>query len=290
MRPMPVGIFVAAALAFPTLADQRPVEAPSWIQQQSSVALALYSTGTKVERARAVVWFEAAKISPSEEQRWGDLISKGVDGIETFLGLSCGPERLEYFVADGFGTTSHYVAGPTPRVFLPLSRVQSGAAPYLHETVHHLVFRYARHRTASPVHAWILEGFPSYVEDAVAEQIGGIPGRVFTKGGNVEIDAETRRALSTPVGRDIVEFIGRTGAPPNVDTDRENVASRFYVMGQSFTKYLIETMGLRAFTRTILPLFLNSEQLEAQVQVVTSKSLDQLRREWLARVESLKGQ
>jgi hypothetical protein len=58
-------------------------------------------------------------------------------------------------------------------------------------------------------------------------------------------------------------------------------------MAQSFTKFLIETIGLQTFTRRILPLLLNSEQLEAQIQLRTTKSLDALRREWLGRIESL---
>jgi hypothetical protein len=290
MISLAVAILLATGLGIPVAADQPPaMTAPSG-QQQSELVQTLYATGTKVERPRAVVWFDAAKISPADQQRWGDLISKGVEDIETFLGLSLGSARLEYFVADGFGSTSLYSPAPTPHVFLPVDRIQRGAAPYLHETVHHLVFRYARNRTRPPVHTWILEGFPSYVEDAVAQQLGGTPGRVFTKGGNGGVDAEARQALSTDLGREIVEFIGRTGTPPNLDTDREHVASRFYVMGQSFTKYLIETIGLRTFTRRILPLFLNSEQLEVQIQLLTTKSLDLLRREWLGRIESLNKQ
>jgi hypothetical protein len=289
MISLAVAILLATGLGLPVPADQQPALAAPSAQQQSALVQTLYETGTKVERPRAVVWFDA-KISPAEQQRWGDLISKGVEDIETFLGLAFGSARLEYFVADGFGSTSLYSPGPTPHVLLPVDRVQRGAAPYLHETVHHLVFRYARNRTRPPVHTWILEGFPSYVEDAVAEQLGGTPGRVFTKGGNGGVDGEAQQALSTGLGREIVEFIGRTGTPSNLATDREHVASRFYVMAQSFTKFLIETIGLHTFTRRILPLLLNSEQLEAQIQLRTTKSLDALRREWLGRIESLNKQ
>jgi hypothetical protein len=278
-------ILPVALLPTAFVADESSARTANRSQEKTSEPEVFCATGTKLERRRAVVCFEGGNISAAEQGRWADLISSGVDNVEKFLGLSAGSGRLEYVVSDRFGTTSMYLAGP-PRVVLSMSRVQDGAAPYLHETVHHVVFRRAKKRTAPPLHLWILEGFPSYVEDAVAEELGGVPGRVFTKGGNKSVDLEASRALSAPFGPEVVKFIGRRGAPANL-ADRENVAPPFYVMAQSFTKHLIEIIGLRAFVKTIVPVLITSEELEQGVQGATGRSLEQLRDEWLTRISAL---
>jgi hypothetical protein len=75
-----------------------------------------------------------------------------------------------------------------------------GAAPYIHEAVHHLVFRLAPQQTTTEPHFWVFEGFPGYVEDAVVARYGGTAGRVFVKGGNETVDDEARSVLATPKG------------------------------------------------------------------------------------------
>jgi len=245
----------------------------------------LRAHGTKIERPRVVVWFAPELVSRADEQRWADLMSQGIDDIEKLLGLAFGPDRLEYYIDERLGPISHSVKTVPPQVFLSGSRVKSGAAPYLHEAAHHFVFRYCRFYS-TPVPLWIVEGFANYVEDEVVETVGGIPGRVFTKTGNTGVDAEAREVLTTSFGRDVVGFVGHLGAPKDLATDREHVARSFYVLAQSFTKYLVRIVGIKAFAATFLPLMADAQRLDLQLRQTTGRSLEELRTDWLAHLQS----
>jgi hypothetical protein len=167
---------------------------------------------------------------------------------------------------------------------LASDRVVRGAAPYIHEAVHHLVFRLAPQQAASQPHFWIFEGFPGYVEDAVVARYGGVAGRVFVQGGNQAVDDEARAMLATPKGREVLAFVGRPGLPPGME-DRQTVAKPFYVLGQSLTKHLIGAIGLEAFVSSIVPHLLNPPKFEAELQRVSGTSLERLTEEWLAEIE-----
>jgi hypothetical protein len=82
-------------------------------------------------------------IPEADQARWADLISKGIGDIESFLKASFGSTKLEYYVSSRIRDTSFSIPGydGPPRVFLASDRVVRGAAPYIHEAVHHLVFR-----------------------------------------------------------------------------------------------------------------------------------------------------
>ena len=244
----------------------------------------LRAHGTKIERPRVVLWFAPDLVSRADEQRWADLMSQGIDNIEKLLGLAFGPDRLEYSSMSVLGP-SRIASRPCRPVFLSGSRVKSGAAPYLHEAAHHFVFRYSRFYS-TPVPLWIVEGFANYVEDEVVETVGGIAGRVFTKTGNTGLDAEAREVLTTSFGRDVVGFVGHLGAPKDIVADREHVARSFYVLAQSFAKYLVRIVGIKAFAATFLPLMADAQRLDLQLRQTTGRVLKELRTDWLAHLQS----
>jgi hypothetical protein len=151
--------------------------------------------------------------------------------------------------------------------------------------VHHFVFRYSRDYS-TPVSLWMVEGFANYVEDEVAETVGGVPGRVFTKTGNRGVDAEAREVLTTAFGRDVVDFVGHSGAPKDLVADREHVARSFYVLAQSFTKYIVQIVGIKTFATVCLPVMMDAPRFDAQLRQTTGRSLEQLRADWLAKLQS----
>jgi hypothetical protein len=262
------------------------VAQPERLAQAKAIASELQATGVRLERPYVVVYFEAGLIPEADQGRWADLISKGIGDIESFLRASFGSTKLEYYVSSRVRDTSYSIPGydGPPRVFLASDRVVRGAAPYIHEAVHHLVFRLARQQTTSEPHFWVFEGLPGYVEDAVVARYGGTAGRVFVRGGNETVDDEARAVLATPKGREVLAFVGRPGLPPGME-DRQTVAKPFYVLGQSLTKHLIEAIGIDAFVGSILPHVLNTVKFEAEVQRVCGKSLERVAAEWLARLE-----
>ena len=79
----------------------------------------LRAHGTKIERPRVVVWFAPDLVSRDDEQRWADLMSKGIDDIEKLLGLAFGPDRLRYCIDERLGAISHSVETVPPQV-IPL--------------------------------------------------------------------------------------------------------------------------------------------------------------------------
>jgi hypothetical protein len=262
------------------------VAQPERLALAKAIASELQGTGVRLERPHVVVYFEAGLMPEADQTRWAGLISEGVGNIESFLNASFGSTKLEYYVSSKVRDTSFSIPGydGPPRIFLASDRVVRGAAPYIHEAVHHLVFRLAPQQAATEPHFWIFEGFPSYVEDAVVARYGGVAGRVFVKGGNETVDDEARAILATPKGREVLAFVGRPGLPPAME-DRQTVAKPFYVLGQSLTKYLIGAVGLEAFVAAILPHLLNTPKFEAELQRVSGKSLERVTEEWLAGLE-----
>jgi len=69
----------------------------------------------------------------------------------------------------------------------------------------------------------------------------------------------------------VLPFAGSSGVPDGFLADRANVAAPFYVLGQSFIKYLVQHAGLAAITRPI----------SDDVQRITGKGLVRWRTEWL---------
>ena len=253
------------------------VAQPERMALATAIASELRANGVRLERPHVVVYFEAGLIPEVDQARWAGWMSEGVGNIESLLKSSFGSTKLEYYVSSKVRDTSFSIPGydAPPRIFLASDRVVRGAAPYIHEAVHHLVFRLAPQQAATEPHFWIFEGFPSYVEDAVVARYGGVAGRVFVKGGNDTVDDEARAMLATPKGREVLAFVGRPGLPPGME-DRQTVAKPFYVLGQSLTKHLIGTVGLEAFVAAILPHLLNTPKFEAELQRVSGRSLERL--------------
>ena len=278
-------LLLVAVLLF-LCSGRQVVAQPERLALAKAIVSELQATGVRLERPRVVVYVEAGFIPAPDQARWADLISKGIGDIERFLNASFGSTTLEYYVSSKVRDTSFSIPGygEPPRVFLASDRVARGAAPYLHEAVHHLVFSVARQQTATEPHFWLFEGFPGYVEDAVVARYGGTAGRVFVRGGNEAVDDEARAMLATPKGRELLAFVGRPGLPPGME-DRQAVAKPFYVLGQSLTKHLIEAIGLEAFVGSIVPHLLNTVKFEAEVQRACGKSLERVTAEWLASLE-----
>jgi len=81
-------------------------------------------------------------------------------------------------------------------------------------------------------------------------------------------------------------FIGHRGAPNDIVADREHVARSFYVLAQSFTKYLVRIVGIKAFAATFLPLMADAQRLDLQLRQTTGRGLEELRTDWLAHLQS----
>jgi hypothetical protein len=140
------------------------------------------SDGVRFEKQRAVVVFERGRLSEAQMERFAGLVDRGIRDVERYLGQAPSARRIRFFVG------SRVSMSRTVRrtVLLPLERVKNDTAPYLHETVHVL----------APPRCdclWLGEGFASFVQSHVAEELGGYDGFVFSRGGNASVDRLARR-------------------------------------------------------------------------------------------------
>ena len=195
------------------------------------------------------------------------LVDKGIADIESYLSEAPAERaRIAYQVRADI---------PISRTFrrtveLPLERVRTDTAPYLHETVHMLV----RVRSRS---MWLSEGFASFVQSSVAEQKGGYDGYVFSWGGNANVDRLARRHLARDTGKSVLPFVGGAGSPPEVWEERRQVAAPFYVLSHSFVKFLVEQAGLAAVKE-----MLRADDVSAALERTTRRGLPQWKADWLA--------
>jgi hypothetical protein len=190
----------------------------------------------RCESERAVVDFDPEGLDPAECQAFTRLANQGVADLERLLFKDSGPRDPVRFVVSAKIDMSR-TFGRT--VLLPLRRVKWQEAPYLHETVHALL--------PSPHHStWLTEGLACYLESWVAEHVGGYDAHIFTRAGDGRIYDEARGYLKSEIGQQVLPWVGVPGEPPNLFEDRMGVARPFYVLAHSFTKYLVEKLGLAA--------------------------------------------
>jgi len=260
-----VNIWLFALMAA-TLAESSPANGDDWISDRA-MAANLIATGTSVETDRATLWFEGGILSAEEMIRFGDLANRGILDIEAYLGTTrSGSRKVRYFIS----TQVQISHSRWQTVFLPMSKVENRTAPYLHETTHLIA-------PCDNCPMWFSEGLASYVQSYVSEHTGGYDGGIFSRRGNRGIDQDARRWLASERGQAVVPFVGAHGEPLAINDDRSNVAAPFYVMAQSFVKFLL----LRASIENLRSCF-EAEDFDAELQSVTGKSPAQWKELWMA--------
>lgn len=204
------------------------------------IAVSETPSGYRYETPRAIVELDRGRIGEAERLELVLLVDRGIRDLSALLeeGSGAGSPRgrkLFYRVSRRVGISSTYGL----RVALPYDRVANRNAPYLHETAHALL-----DGGGDDPPLWLSEGLASYLESHIAEKHGGYQGNVFSSGGNRGIDSAARGHLSTVFGRDAFDAVGSSRIPSDIRSDRENVARPFYVLSQSFVKFLVERAGL----------------------------------------------
>lgn len=224
------------------------------------------------ETERAIISFDSSDLTSAEADSFALLADRGIADIEGVVGASLpawarrsGPIR---YVIDGRIGMSR-TRGRT--VLLPLERVRSHSAPYLHETVHALVPSRGRA-------TWLSEGLASYLESWVAENRGGYDSHVFTRAGDRGIHAAARRYLGNELGRSVLPWVGEAGEPPRLEEDRAGVARPFYVLSHSLTKFVVDKAGVDSLVRVLV----SGEDFVT----ATGRSAEQWKDEWLIAIDA----
>ena len=225
-------VFLSVLTVALTLHPKGAKAQSSW-QVDRQIASDLREHGVQIDQERATLWFDAGALSPKEMDEFAGLVNQGIGDIEAYLKIPAPDYKIRYYVSSQL-SISHALGRS---VFLPMQRVSSRTAPYLHETTHVVA-------PCLDCPMWFSEGFASFVQSYISEQVGGYDGGIFTRRGNRGIDRDAARWLANDRGQAVLPFLGRHGEPPEIAYDRSNVAAPFYVMAQSLVKFMVTQAGI----------------------------------------------
>jgi hypothetical protein len=260
----------------------------NWAADDEKRVAALAASGRRLEGTHVVVWVPTA-IGEVEHRALVERLDRGVAALRDAVGShewqAVRQQKITYYISD-----DRFVSHGTGRaaVFIPLERAKDGRAPYLHEAMHELLAtpdtragveaeRFERIKTRP---LWLAEGLPDYVAQTVAVRTGVAEGDVFANGGLDGVDRTCASRLSGPAGRTILPFIGAPGRPDALfTTERQTVAPTFYACSFSFTKYIVDRVGLPA-TIALIPL-IPTNTVHQKLEALTGKTMANLRSDWL---------
>ena len=245
-----------------------------------SVSALLMREGTRHETPNVVLWVAPGALSQAEAAAFAAELDAGTASLAALLGGGLDREhyrydRVQVFVSRRIGVSHVYAGYAHPRfdkpyLFLDAGKVRDGGAPYLHELAHILAWRFGSHS--------LREGFATYLALEVSAAGVGSSGGLFGMTDRAAADSLARALRDTPGGRAALPWIGRGGYADASVTSTENMQSRaaYYVLGQSFVRFLVERLGMAGFRRV-----LEAQDTDAAF-AATGRSAEEWRNAWLA--------
>jgi hypothetical protein len=271
----------------------------------------LHATGQRTDGKLVILWTPRGALDQAEREQLLHRLEKSVAALRQLIGIhpwqAVGAKRIVFYVSrEQF--VSHNNNNEV--VMIPLNRFRDGRAPFTHEAAHALTARAIPDSRSGPPLApevmervratrplWLIEGLADYLARVVSATTGLIDGDVFALGGLSEVDTTCASRLGDTTEGDILPSIGQLGEPPGLrTTDRSKVAPAFYACALSFTKFLVntigmqETIGLMALQsrvdRSTDPVTAGPDGVLPRIESLTGKSMAQLRTAWLAAVRN----
>lgn len=277
----------------PPAGEARPLRIRN---DDSARVAALHSSGVSVQGRRVAAWFPRDSVPEPQMRALVDELDAALPALQRFLGAPypwqrLGERRIVYYFAPG-----QFVAHTQDSaVFVALSRLRTGTAPLLHETVHVLTLpstpyypweladsaEVERVRARHPL--WFAEGYADYAAKAVAAALPFDEGDVLQTGTHAQVDSICAARLRGPRGAEVARFIGAGGVLESLfTTERREVAPTFYACGSSFTKFLAERTSPQ-FLASLFPHIIPGH-FEGRIRERTGRTLPDLRAEWLQRI------
>jgi hypothetical protein len=130
---------------------------------------------------------------------------------------------------------------------------------------------------------WLGEGLPDAIAQTMAAKLDFPEYDVFQSGGPAKVDSTCAARLHGALGDKVLPFIGAAGAPPELyTTDRREIAPIFYPCAHSFTRYLMVRTSA-AYLASLFP-EMDRGKVHPMLEARLSRRMEQLRRDWLARL------
>ena len=269
----------------------------AWSADDSVRVATLQRDGRSVTGMHAVLWAPRDSITDDSLRAVLAGVERGLAMVKQLIGAPLAWQRIGngrvvyYLAADRF--VSH--ASGTGAVFISFWRVGQGTAPFLHEASHELLApqrpfnpwefsdSVTQRQRAESSPLWLLEGLPDYLAQLAASRAGVREGDVFDAGDRTKVDSVcAARVRAAPLAAAAVGTIGGAGRPPQLfTTERGTVAPVFYPCSHSFTKHVVEKIGLDR----VVALFpsIKSDDWQRALSA-RGGSLDELRSEWAHRI------
>ena len=282
-----IGLVAAASFA------QSPAESDriDFGAGENAMIASLTSDGFAVTVGRARVHLPRDTMSEDDARALAAELNAGIDDIEAFTrsprAWQRDPARIDYYFHPNDFVS--YARPAFALVFMSLQRLRSGRAPLLHETAHVLLspstdFVLARGARFDPEHdgpVWLIEGIATFVAMSVSKLAGVPEGDPLNVGRFEQLDQRCATGLETPVGPEVLPFIGVVGAPAALGSvqRRPVVAPVFYACAASFNKYLAGRIGLDALIELMAAV-----DARAQFERLTGRNVAALRAEWQRRI------
>lgn len=291
-------IALEARLLVCLLAQTPPPAAPptplDWDRDDSARVAFVTAHGHAYSGAQVIVWAPPESLDARWLASFVDSLATSIAALRRLMGVytwqRIGQRPITFYLSPGRFVSHASGAGA---VFISLTRVRSGGAPYLHEAAHELLappapfapYEYADsvagERAAMRFPQWLNEGFPDYLAQATASATGFHEGDVFAVGGLAKVDSTcAARLAQSPRRAEILEKVGRPGRLEALfTTERAEVAPVFYACSQSFTKYVVDRVGVRAVVAAFP--HIPEGTWMADVEAAAGTSLEALRSAWL---------
>lgn len=296
------GFAFVLAISPIALRAQTPPPTPlNWDSDDSARVAFATTRGRAYRSGQVIVWAPPESLAARWLDAFVDSLATGIDAMRRLMGgpypwQRIGERPITYYLSPGRFVSHASGAGA---VFISLTRVRSGGAPYLHEAAHELLappapfspFEYTDSVTAERAAArfpqWLNEGLPDYLAQATASATGFHEGDVFEVGGLAKVDSTcAARLAQSPRRAEILEKVGRSGRLEALfRTDRAQVAPVFYACSQSFTKYVVDRAGIRA----VIAAFpgIPSGTWVTDLDSAAGTSLETLRHAWIEALAAL---
>jgi hypothetical protein len=219
----------------------------------SAVIDSLVHFGVRVRVGRATVYFPRDSFPAARMRGLAARYDSAIAAVAALVPASAkwlkypGAGVTYFVIPDSFISNTRpqtiFQNEPGGAVLLPFWRVRGDSAPVIHETTHAVLMADVNLGPGQRS-AWLEEGFASYVADLLSARLGGKEFNTFETGGLAHVDSTCAARASAPASRAILDFIGRSGRPPNLATDRTGVARPFYTCAESYVKFLTGRLGL----------------------------------------------
>jgi len=258
---------------------------------ENAMMASLTRDGFAVTVGRASVHLPRDAMPADDARALAAELNAGIEDIEAFTrsprAWQRDPARIDYYFHPNDFVS--YARPAFALVFVSLQRLRSGRAPLLHETAHVLLspstdFVVARGARFDPEHdgpVWLIEGIATYVAMSVSKSADIPEGDPLRVGRLEQLDQRCATGLSTPVGPEVLPFIGVVGAPAALGSieRRPVVAPVFYSCSASFNKYLAARIGLDALIELMA-----AKDARAQFERLTGRNVAALRADWQRRI------